>query len=629
MKLPPLFSGRGALGGGSALTAALVLALSTGAALGAGNPSPGLKFESPYLRAELAAGQPAFTWLSVDSLGKSKLAVNPLWPPAAPARPYRVRRRGQVAEYLEGSRTVWSFAFAPKQLTIRSRFVPAGGAEPFVLEFDPSICHATLLGRLSEEGKVALPALLHLPDLGTFRITSSLPVELGFDAVRNTPHDYVRVVFPAASARARVLEYRLEVVAIHPPVPGIAGDPRFDGFRRNFLNIFQLNPRFRVLANHAASDPCAFTLYLYADMAAQTPPLAPGLTALDILRQTLDRYLSGMKAYGMEGYVLPAFAEGYDHQTTADSYPSLVIAAAVYARNSGNREWLHRNYPLIKSWMESFAAWTRNGLLEHPLSGNAGSLRVVRKFRPSNWWDTIGFGHQDGYANALAYRAFREFAELARRDGHPADATESLERAQTLKAGYSKALFNPSTGVLAGWRSADGQLHDYYFTFVNGMAISYGLVTGTAADSILSRMLAKMREVGYARFDLGLPGNLIPIRREDYIPSEKRWGEPDQEDGSDGFQIYENGGATACFAYFFIQALYQTGKRAEADAILFPMLAAFEAGAFQGRGADGLTRDWKAWDGTPHGYEGFLVDNYMTLLAVVTGWGRGGAQTSR
>jgi hypothetical protein len=101
-------------------------------------------------------------------------------------------------------------------------------------------------------------------------------------------------------------------------------------------------------------------------------------------------------------------------------------------------------------------------------------------------------------------------------------------------------------------------------------------------------------------------------------------GRPELEDGRDGFQIYENGGATGCFAYFLIQALYQTGKRAEADALLFPMLSAFEEGGFQGQDASGLTKDWKSWDGKPHGYEGFLVDNYMTLLAVVTGWARSG-----
>jgi hypothetical protein len=105
-----------------------------------------------------------------------------------------------------------------------------------------------------------------------------------------------------------------------------------------------------------------------------------------------------------------------------------------------------------------------------------------------------------------------------------------------------------------------------------------------------------MKDVGYTRFDLGLPGNLIPVRREDYLVLVKAVGGPEKADGSDAFQIYENGGATACFAYFTIQALRNLGRDGEADAILFPMLKAFEDGGFQGSDALGHTYDWKGWD---------------------------------
>lgn len=171
--------------------------------------------------------------------------------------------------------------------------------------------------------------------------------------------------------------------------------------------------------------------------------------------------------------------------------------------------------------------------------------------------------------------------------------------------------------MLAGWKSADGKLHDYYFLFVNGAAVTYGLLTREQGNRVWDNLLAKMKEVGYTRFDLGLPGNLIPIRREDYVHLEKRWGGPEREDGSDAFQIYENGGATACYAWFTLQALYDLGRKAEADAMLYPMLKAFEDGGFQGRGPDGMTYDWKDWNGGPHGYEGLLVDGYMTLLAAL------------
>ena len=90
-----------------------------------------------------------------------------------------------------------------------------------------------------------------------------------------------------------------------------------------------------------------------------------------------------------------------------------------------------------------------------------------------------------------------------------------------------------------------------------------------------------------------------------------------------GFQWYENGGASASFVYFTLKALYDLGRRQEADAILFPMLHSFEESGFQGKSSclvNGRHRsyDWKRWDGEACGYEGLLVDGYMTLLAVLS-----------
>ena len=150
------------------------------------------------------------------------------------------------------------------------------------------------------------------------------------------------------------------------------------------------------------------------------------------------------------------------------------------------------------------------------------------------------------------------------------------------------------------------------------MAITYGLIPQDQANQIRGRMLAKIKEAGYSHFEYGLPGNLIPVRRDDYLEARPEWGGGKKDDGSDGFQIYENGGATACYAYFTIQALYQLGRHQEADAILFPMLRAFEEGGFQGSGPGGRTYDWQSWDGKPYGYEGLLVDGYMTLLAALS-----------
>jgi len=584
--------------------------------------------QSAFMRVELALDQPAFTVLSVDSLGTHKLAKNPLRAPAKPEKSYEVRRLGRKFEYRpagapNGAPPAWAFELSAQQILLHSCYSKEAPPPPLVLNFDAGINHATLLGLINEDGSVRLPALLHLPDEGTLRITSRTGQgpALAYDARRfegeKRADDYVKVTFRPATAALPEIDYALDVVNIHPGEPELARDPRFNGFRRNWLNIFQLSPQHRALANNAASDVCAFTLFEYSAVAVRTPPLAPGLSALDLIRQTLDRYLGGMKAYGVADpseRTLP-----YDF---VDTYPSLVLAAWDYVRGRKDQAWLEANYAGVSGWASKMLAMDRDGqgLLEYPASGNCGSWTEGQRMllRPANWWDTVGFGHQDAYSNAIAYPALLGMAEMARQVNKPEDARLYAARAEKLCAVYYPTFFNPATGVLAGWKSADGKLHDYYFTFVNGMAITYGLVPRDKANPIMDHLLAKMKEVGYTHFEYGLPGNLIPVRREDYVDLAKSAGGPEKEDGSDGFQTYENGAATGDFAYYTLQALYQLGRREEADAMLFPMLRGYEDGLFQGRGQNGKTFDWKAWDGTPNGYEGLLVDNYMTLLAVLS-----------
>ncbi len=75
----------------------------------------------------------------------------------------------------------------------------------------------------------------------------------------------------------------------------------------------------------------------------------------------------------------------------------------------------------------------------------------------------------------------------------------------------------------------------------------------------MDRLWDKMREAGYTDFRMGLPGNLVPVARKDYAHKNPRYGGGLREDNADGFQIYCNGGATACFAYFTIAAYDRVG----------------------------------------------------------------------
>ena len=142
------------------------------------------------------------------------------------------------------------------------------------------------------------------------------------------------------------------MVAIHPEIKGIENDERYDCFRKNFISIFQLNPLLKILSNNSSSDACAFTLFKYAEVAAFTPPLVNGLSALDLIRMTLDRYLSGQKGYGMLGYDYDKAWDIPESATTCnslDSYPSLLIAACIYAMANDDKKWFTENYARHKS----------------------------------------------------------------------------------------------------------------------------------------------------------------------------------------------------------------------------------------------------------------------------------------
>ena len=592
-------------------------------------------FQSRFLSVGLATGSPSFRLFSVDALGNTVFGANPVLQGTAATSPYKLESKGG-GEFVYAtpngqgtSSPAWTIICTERKIVLRSEYKDGhDGPFPFALSFDQKLNHATLLGLMKADDRhMALPCVLQMPDRGTIRITADTPgFLLDYDARRSVKVPFVSIAFPAATAAHPRVEYTLESVAIYPRLPDIETNPRYDGFRRSFLNIFQVNARVQMLANNASSDPVPFTVYMNALVAAAAPPLAPGLTAMDLVRMTVDRYLAGAKGYGLVGYAtVPGDGELVAWKApwnSLDTYPSLLISACMYALETHDLVWAKANYAGILDWARLMMAGDVNGdgLIEHPHTGNSGD-RATSDRRPSNWWDTINFGHDDAYSNALAYKACLLFSDVAKAAGHPEDAKIYAAKAARLRSAYKKAFLNPATGLLAGWRSKDGKLHDYAFTFVNGIAVAFGLLDKADANAVMDHLLAKMKAVGFTNFRLGLPGNLIAIRKEDYVfhnwDGAKAVGEPSKDDGSDAFQYYENGGATACYAYFTIKALYSLGRIEDARRLYYPMLDGFAAGDFQGFCDDGKSKDWRDWSGGCHGYEGLLCDGYLTLLAVL------------
>ena len=587
----------------------------------AGDKNDGLRFASENMELQLSAFAPEFLSLNVDGLGKGRrgdsivdakgLGGDYKVASSTAGGVQRIEYRNALAG--ENSPPAWTFEFSGSRIVLRSEWGADCEPAPMVFHFNLNQVHSTVLGVYRKNNLLAVPALMHFPGQGSMRLTANV-ADMGLTYTSDRPKSTAMLSIPGATFEHKQVVYTLEVAAIYPDIPGIAGDSRFDAFRRNWLNALQLNPSLQALANNTASDSCAFCYYEFADIAALSPPLVEGLTALDVMRQTLDRMLAGGFAYGMP--IVP------DHPTaSSDTYPAMVIAAANCVRAGRSDAWLAANYEGIRGWTESMLATDSNGdgLTKYCISGNSGIWgEGFPKLRPSNWWDTIGFGYEDAYSNALAYRALGDMATMAKKLGKKTDQARYQAAANKLRDVFYKRFYNPETGILGGWRSADGQLHDYYFLWVNGIAIHYGLVPKPEANAIMDKLLAKMQEVSYDKFNMGLPGNLITVTLKDYVHKspDGHIGGGVRADNADGFQNYENGGATGSYAFFTLAALYDLGRKEDADKILFAMLGEYGRCGFEGRDAKGRSNDWRRWDGTAMGYEGYLTDNYYTMLAV-------------
>jgi len=583
-------------------------------------------YRSDYYSIQLVEKAPFIKFFSVDGLGKKILSKNTIkWKELEEKERYELLKisDSEVKIHPKGSSNNegWSFKFEKKKIVIISTYLPRNKIKSIDFIFDKRENHATLLGLMPERNKTQLPAVLHFPDMGTFQIVADHPMEIAYDANRRNKTNYISISLPNADATAKSIRYTLTCTTIYPKFPGVKAE-KYEGYRRNYLNLFQVNPRLQVIANNSCSDPCAFTLFLSSMLALKTPPLVGSLSALDLLRMSTERYLNGMKGYGLEGYDSEWEKTGIitkidtsKHDSYLDSYPSLVISACNYIKGSNDKNWGEKYYPVIKGWMDNQMKrdHDNNGLVEDKRSGNSGALDQTT--RPANWWDTIGFGHEDAFSNAITYGALIQMSQTSKKLNKNEDAQLYAHYAEKLKDAYFKTFYNPVTGVLAGWKSRDGKLHDYWFLYVNSMAVYYNLVPEPQIKGIMIAFWKKMQVEGFTDFSLGVPGNLVSIRREDYYHHDPRWGGGEKEDGSDAFQRYENGGASLNWSYFTLKALKKAGMNQELEQVSDGILRGIRNGDFQGL-CGLMAKDWKTWSGECWGYEGFLCDGYLALLAI-------------
>lgn len=459
--------------------------------------------------------------------------------------------------------------------------------------------HCTNRGTLSFAGvSKSSPVGLQTESTGFFERKIFSGFQLGFKL-----DPYGPVTLLAGQHEATI---RMEVDNVEPVVH--SGMVVHEGLRRAWGSVFAFRPEAGGLSNNSFSINCTNCQFMPADLAAYTMSKPPVPDAIELVRYTTELALKGGPQYAAQ------FEQAHD------TAPSLVIAAGRVHQARPDSSWLQTIWPYLRRPIEYILEnMDEAGMYTCRLrSGNSGKYE-----RSCNAYDTFSFGHHDGYAGALAFRALHNAVALARDAGQAETAERCRREAQRLKEAYVKDLFNADTGWIAGWRSKDGKLHDYGFVFINAMAVCFGMLDDKQAMEILVRLEAKRKEVGHDDFRYGIAMQLLPVPREDMSSEPSRndgqFFQSLRKDGRDTFGVFTNGGLTHCLAYFYLRALSRHGFKETADRICDQMLESFDQGVFEGcrNGAECFT-----WDGIRSGYEGTLTHGYHVLLAIAQhrGW---------
>jgi hypothetical protein len=398
--------------------------------------------------------------------------------------------------------------------------------------------------------------------------------------------------------------------------------------RRPYLNQWQPSsnwtPRkdeWMLLGNNALSDVAPACAFYYGEPMLFWDEIVPGIKASALLRSTVDHALHCHVA--RDGHCISFF----DHEIHFCANPCFIIAAWQYWKLSRDREWLSAHLAVLHRIGDFLARRDvdLDGLVESWNAGNAGTLREPD--RADVYYEFTNFGWKNAYSNAFIYKAWRCLAEMLAAGGHPNGAGHYLALAEKLRQAYVAKLLNPATGWFAGWVSADGAMHDYGYTFVNGMAVAYGLVSPAEGRVILERLVRKSHEIGFTAWRCGVPMNLIPVSQADWIqPSITLDGQAAPEAAGAGevcppfgFHPY-NGGTSGALTWPYLLGLQTAGLNEEADRILNAMLGHAEAGLFQNGivNSGGSGAEFHRFDGRTTGYEGYLPEVWNFLMAAFT-----------
>jgi hypothetical protein len=487
------------------------------------------------------------------------------------------------------------------------------------LGFDARVTPPTLIGRPERNGETGAtrpPAILHAPGHGSLRITATGDATLRFEAARplmttgldikigeaaGPSGDYL---LPAGRAKASI---RFEVT--HGQVPPLAPDTPPNvvaSMRRAWLTGLTFRLDTAALSNNGNSIYVAAATDELASLASAIGPIDGDTHALDFVRDTIERYLDGGPGY-MAGRT--SFHDGLVQDEYVQTDVSVLLALARLLAGRPDAAWLADRAAGIDLLLDRTLARDvdGDGLIESPLRRGISGEHDWS----SNTCDIVSFGWKDAYSNALLYEALQQLDGVLIGDAWSSRRVALRAWARRLARKYEGTFWNPATGWVAGWRSPDHQLHDAGYLWVNGAAVTAGVLSVERCRTAIRGLWEAISAAGFTDLTLGLPLNALPIPPGDMV--ERYAGMPYGYAMTHGF--YMNGSASLTLLRPFISALRSVGMDDEADAVIDAAMSSLADGS--GFGGCTTGEDLHTWDGTPCGYEGILTYQFGVVASAL------------
>lgn len=613
-----------------------------------------VRYRSAHLDVGFSLNRAGFSFLGLDEDGHGKTEVNLLrhgpglffqgpqlhpvgGPPVAmpslrnlahgTTRVHGNRVTYELTLGATGQRYRLAWEVLPDRLVLRAdrtgeRPLRAWRSNAWMLGLDCTAVPAHVVGetiRTSETGLVRLPAWLHAPSFGSLRLSAegddAQGVLLRSDAYRaldmttaelklgEEPQPEGDYLLPAGRFRAR-LEWRIG----RPDVPLREGTPHEveRAVQRCALTALTYRADTATLTNNGASIHCPICMDNWSATALRLGRVLPHLDAMDLVRDSLERWLDGGP-----GYTSGRIQQQGEIHDAEDEYlmtgAACLLALADLLEHDRSEDWLARYREPIRLQLDKMRArdLDGDGLIESPFrTGVSGTGQWS-----TNWFDVVSYGWKDAFSNALLYPALVRLARALPDLGAPDLANGLADWAERLRDAYVPTFYNEETGWLAGWRCKEDKLHDHAFLPPNGAAVTGGLLPDDLARQVIERLWEESLRVGMPDPYLGLPGNLRPIPDEDLA------------DIMQGYPLgyYQNGARTHSQARHFVGALYRVGMTREGDYLLSRLTKGLADAVVYGGCRSGL--DWRYWDGRPCGYEGLLTDQFGILSVALARYG--------